>query len=428
LGSLAVVIYASASGPPPRRTGAPGDQLCTACHAGTENPAGGKVEVSFPAGQTYLPGVLQQWTVKITDAEARRFGFELTTRPFSNETNGQAGDLNPQDANTRVRCEDGSFKGTAGCAAAAPLQFIQQALAGTGGSSFTFDWMPPDRDQGNVRVWVAGNGANGDGRATGDRIYTANYTLTPSTAPQERPSIATENGVLNGASFKPGIAAGSWISIFGRGLAPGTRIWRGYELVDSRLPAKLDGVSVTINNKPASVYYVSPTQLNVQVPSDEALGPVAVQVTTLGGASNTVTAQMQAFSPALFAFDPENRKYAAAQHTDYSYLAKPGLFAGAATRGASPGETILLYGTGFGPTSPAVPAGQVVAAPTRLANPVTVRIGGSVADVSFAGLSAAGLYQFNVKVPETLADGDAAVVVEVGGVRSPDGVFITVQR
>ena len=109
-------------------------------------------------------------------------------------------------------------------------------------------------------------------------------------------------------------------------------------------------------------------------------------------------------------------------------MAKAGLFAGVTTRGARPGEVILLYGTGFGPTRPAVPAAQVVSTPAPLANTVTVRIGGVVADVSFAGLTGAGLYQLNVKVPDTLADGDAAVVAEIGGVRTPDGVFITVQR
>lgn len=424
---LPIVIHAFSGGPPARRTGAPGDGLCTACHAGAANPAGGKVEVSFPGGLNYTPGLKQQWTVTVTDAQARLLGFQLTTRLASNEANGQAGDLSPTGSNTRVICEDDSTKGAQGCPAGAPVQFVEHFPASIR-NNFTFTWTPPDRDLGDVRVYVAGNGANGDGRNSGDHIYTNNYTLTPVAAPQNKPSIAADSGVLNGASFKPGIASGSWVSIFGTNLSASTRSWRADEIVGGKLPTELDGVKVTIDNKPAAVYFISPTQLNVQAPTEDALGSVAVQVTTAQGTSNTVTAQMQAFAPALFTFDPENRKYAAARHADFSLLAKPGLFAGATTRGARPGEVILLYGTGFGPTQPAVPAGQVVSTAAPLANTVTVRIGGTVAEVSFAGLTGAGLYQLNVKVPDTLADGDAAVVAEAGGVRTPDGVFITVQR
>src|SRR3989442_4223779 len=82
-------------------------------------------------------------------------------------------------------------------------------------------------------------------------------------------------GVVNGASFQPGIAAGSWVTIQGANLAntnPG-RTWRSDEIVNGNLPTALDGVSVTINNKPAYVYYISPTQINVQAPSDDSVGP-----------------------------------------------------------------------------------------------------------------------------------------------------------
>ena len=448
---LPLVIHGFSGGPPPRRTGAPGDGLCTGCHAGTVNPAGGGVTVSFPGGMNYIPGVRQEWTVTINDAQARLFGFQLTTRLASNEANGQAGDLAAVGTSTQVICENGSAKGTQvdpsvrlvrvqfvicengsakgtqGCLASAPVQFIQHFPARST-NTYTVAWTPPDRDVGNVRVYVAGNGANGDGRNTGDHIYTNSYTLTPAAVSQDKPSIAADNGVVNGASFRPGIASGSWVSIFGTNLAPSTRIWRADEIVGGKLPTELDGVRVTINNKPAAVYYISPTQLNVQAPTDESLGSVAVQVVTAQGASNIATAAMQAFAPALFTFDPENRRYAASQHADFSLVAKPGLFAGVTTRGARPGEVILLYGTGFGATRPPVPAGQVVSAPAPLANPVSVRMGGVEAELSFAGLTGAGLYQFNVKVPEVLPEGDAAVVLEIGGVRSPEGVFVTVQR
>jgi len=429
LSVIPILIYAYSGGPPPRKTGAPGDGLCTDCHRGlAANAGGGRVEVSFPSGLTYTPGVTQQWTVTVADAAARRYGFQLTVRPASNEANGQAGDLNPVDGSTQALCESGILKGAQLCASAAPVQFIEHTLAGTGKNTFTFTWAPPATDIGNLRVYVAGNGANGDGTNSGDHIYTNSYTLTPAAAQQNKPSIAARNGVVNGASFQPGIASGSWITVFGANLAAGTRTWRSDEIVGGKLPTQLDGVSVTVNNKPAAVYFISPAQLNVQAPADDSVGPVQVQVTTPQGTSNAVAAQMQKFAPGFFLFDAENRKYLAAVHSDGTLLGKPNLFQGLTTRPAQPGEVVLLFGTGFGPTTPPVPAGQVFNGAVPLANQVTVRISGVTAEVLFAGLSGAGLDQLNVRIPATAADGDASVVAEVGGVQTQDGAFVTIQR
>jgi uncharacterized protein (TIGR03437 family) len=116
----------------------------------------------------------------------------------------------------------------------------------------------------------------------------------------------------------------------------------------------------------------------------------------------------------------------AALHTNYSYVGASGLIPGVATTPAQPGEVILLYGTGFGPTNPAIPTDQLVAQATPLANSVQITIGGIAASVQFAGLTESGLYQFNVVVPN-LPNGDAAVVAQIGGVKSA-GVPITVQQ
>ena len=101
-------------------------------------------------------------------------------------------------------------------------------------------------------------------------------------APPGPPAITS---VLNGASYQPGIEAGSWVMIQGTNLAntfPG-RTWRSDEIVNGNLPTSLDGVSVTIDGKPAFVYYISPTQINVQAPSDTAAGAVNVVVDNNGG-------------------------------------------------------------------------------------------------------------------------------------------------
>jgi uncharacterized protein (TIGR03437 family) len=233
----------------------------------------------------------------------------------------------------------------------------------------------------------------------------------------------TVTGVGNGASFATDFASATWISIFGTGLSARTATWGSGNFANAMLPTSLDGVSVTINKVPAYVEYISPGQINVLAPDDSTTGAVQVEVTTAGQASNTFTAQKQQFSPAFFTFD--NGKYVAAEHANYTLLGAPTAVAGATP--AQPGETILMYGTGFGPTTPSTPTGQLVTTAEPLANSVTITIGGVRANVEFAGLVESGLYQFNVTVPSTLPSGDAPVVAAIGGVQSQSLVSITIQ-
>jgi uncharacterized protein (TIGR03437 family) len=92
-----------------------------------------------------------------------------------------------------------------------------------------------------------------------------------------------------------------------------------------------------------------------------------------------------------------------------------------------PGEVILLYGTGFGPTNPPVPSAQLVTTAAVLANSVEVTIGGMPASVGHAALVGAGLYQFNVTAPD-VPDGDAPVLAQIGGVQTQKGVLLTIKR
>jgi uncharacterized protein (TIGR03437 family) len=275
---------------------------------------------------------------------------------------------------------------------------------------------------GSVTLSVGGNSSPVSRTGT---VTVSGQSVTISQAGAASAMVITS--VVNGASFQPGIAAASWISIFGVNLAATARTWRNEEIVNGVLPVQLDGVRVTINGKAAAISYISPTQLNVQAPADDAVGPVQVQVTAAQG-STTASAVLQPLAPGLFLFDRENRRYAAAQHAaGYGLVGKPGLYPGSTTP-AKPGEMVVFYGTGFGPTNPPLPAGRVITQPAPLANPVRVTIGGVPAYVGWAGLSAPGLYQFNVKIPEALPDGDAAVVVEVAGLPAQGNVFLTVQR
>lgn len=242
-------------------------------------------------------------------------------------------------------------------------------------------------------------------------------------------ALMSIHSVLNGASFGPGISAGSWVTVFGENLAPTTRTWRAGEIVDGVLPTQLDGLQVLLNGKPAAVYFISPEQLNVQAPDDMALGPVSVEVIRGDGSRAMSMAELLAASPAFFLFEPENRRYLAAVHTDGTFVGKPNLFGGAVTaRPAKPGDVLLLFGTGFGPTEPAVPAGNVVSGAVPLRDSARVLMGGIQADVLFAGLSGAGLNQLNVRVPQNIASGDVPVAAETMGFSTQDGAFLSVEN
>ncbi|MGO9341676.1 MAG: hypothetical protein ACLP6E_04035, partial [Acidimicrobiales bacterium] len=103
------------------------------------------------------------------------------------------------------------------------------------------------------------------------------------------------------------------------------------------------------------------------------------------------------------------------------------LLPGVSSTPAQPGETILLYATGFGPANPPLPTAQLVTAAQPLASSVQVTIGSAAAIVAYEGLVGPGLYQFNVTVP-SLPNGDATVTASIGGVTTQTGVSLTIQN
>ena len=216
----------------------------------------------------------------------------------------------------------------------------------------------------------------------------------------------------------------------GTNLANSTRGWQSSDFVAGRLPTTLDGVSVTVGGLPAAVSFVSPTQLNVQAPLTGQTGPVNVVVTNNSAAGTAASASVSLDAPGLFVFAPGGNKYAAAivlrGDGTYSYLGPAGLFGSAVTtRPAQPGETLELFASGLGATNPSVPAGILFSGSAPLVDAATVTIGGVSAQVSYAGLVAAGLYQLNVTVPN-LPAGDQPLLVAVDGAASQPGVFVAV--
>jgi uncharacterized protein (TIGR03437 family) len=252
------------------------------------------------------------------------------------------------------------------------------------------------------------------------------FSLT-TPVPVVKPTIAA-SGVVNAAGLGPAIAPGTWVSLYGTSLSATTRAWRDADFQNGLLPTALDGVSVTIDGKAAAVYFISPLQINVLAPDDTATGLVPVQVKNALGTSDSVLALQQTAAPALFQLRAATANYAAGTHADGSLLAGPALiqqgFAGTA---ATAGETIVLFGTGFGATQPAISATALVPSPRPLARPeeLSVRIGGLDAVIAFAGLISPGVYQFNVVVPP-LAAGDQSVVAELRGLLTQTDLLLTI--
>jgi len=233
--------------------------------------------------------------------------------------------------------------------------------------------------------------------------------------------------VLNGASLQSGISPNSWATIKGVGLAPITDNWDKV-VVNGQLPTALDGVSVTIGGKPAYVYYVSANQINFVVP-DVGVGPQQLIVTNGGVASPPYTVTVSKYSPAFFLW-PGGQPVATRQ--DYSWAVKNGTFSGTSTIPAKPGDVIILWGTGFGPTIPTAPQGvQIPGDQTySTSSPVTVTIDNLSTTVYGGALTSgsAALFQIAIQVPMSLADGDWPIQTSIGGVQTSSGGVLSVHH
>ena len=271
---------------------------------------------------------------------------------------------------------------------------------------------------------LVGNGGNGGDK---DTIY---FTAGPGGQKHgilgsisANPNISA-SAVTNAGQIAGGIAPNTYVTIKGADLAATKRTWTTADFGTSgtALPTSLDGISVTLNSAPAYVEYISPIQINILTPPDlPTSGPIAVVVTDNGLASGSVNVTAQAVAPSFFLIDTAG--HVAAQHANFSSVGSTGT-----ATPAAPGETIILYGNGFGVTTPAVSKGVLQSGDAALVVPPTVTIGGTSANVVYSGLIGTGLYQINVTVPATLPNGDAPVIATAGGVSTPAGALITVHN
>ena len=227
---------------------------------------------------------------------------------------------------------------------------------------------------------------------------------------------STLGAVANGANYSLTVSPGEIVSIFGTALAIAPASANGFPL-----PQRLSDVEVSVNGVTAPLYYVSPIQINAQIPFETSPGTAQVQVSSSAGAS-TISVQVAAVAPGIFTLNSTGGGAGAIEHALTGELVTD-------SDPAAPGEFISIYCTGLGAVNPPSATGWIPPSPPpQTVSTVQVYIAGSLATVSFAGLAPgfAGLYQVNAQVPNGTAAGDQSLLIrEAGGASNP--VLVAIQ-
>jgi uncharacterized protein (TIGR03437 family) len=232
------------------------------------------------------------------------------------------------------------------------------------------------------------------------------------------------------------VAPGTWVEIYGSNLASTTRGWGGSDFTGNNAPTSLDGVKVTIGGQLGFIDYIAsnPGQINAQLPSNISTGGV-LQVTVTNGIATSAPFDIQVnpVQPGLLApsiFQIGGKQYVVALLPDGTYVLPPGAIAGVASRQAHPGETIVMYGIGFGPVTPSFAAGQIVTANNQLAQSFQLLFGQTPAQLPYDGLAPnyVGLYQFDVVVPPVPDSDLVPLTFNLGGAAGTQTLYTAVHQ
>jgi len=217
---------------------------------------------------------------------------------------------------------------------------------------------------------------------------------------------AAANVFSNESTFAPGML----LAIYGSQLAGFTQT-----AASLPLPLAMNGVSATVNGVSAPLYYVSPTQFDIQIPYEIGSGPAVIAINN-GGKVASFVIPVDATAPGLWPHFLNNAT-------------------GALTTSAKEGDVLVTFMTGEGDISPSLANGAVPPASTAIKNlpqprmPVTITVGGVPATVLFSGITnaAPGVNQIDFTVPAGVKTGvPLQVVVTVGSV-SATALTLTVQ-
>jgi uncharacterized protein (TIGR03437 family) len=254
----------------------------------------------------------------------------------------------------------------------------------------------------------------------------------PSLTSGSLPTI-NSGGVISASSFGalPAIAPGSWIEIYGSNLANTTANWNN-SFTGVNAPTALGNTTVTIGGLNAFIDYVSPGQVNAQAPSGVGSGPQQLVVATGAGQSAAYTVTVNGTEPGLWApamFQVGGKQYVGATLPDGTWVLPTGAVSGYTSRPANPGETITMYGVGFGPVNTAIPAGQIVSGLNSLTTPLTMDFGSAQVTLSYYGLAPelVGVYQFNAVVPSIAASNAVPVTFVLGSSNNAQTLYTAVQ-
>lgn len=239
-------------------------------------------------------------------------------------------------------------------------------------------------------------------------------------------------GIVSASAFGEFAAAapGAWIEIYGTNLATDTRGWTLADFSGINAPTSLDGTHVTIAGQQAFVDYISSGQVNALIPSNVPTGTQQLTVTTPAGTTAPYSLTINAVEPGLLAppnFNVSGTQYVVAQYADGTYVLPTGAVSGLTSRPAKPGDIIVIYGVGFGPVTPDIPAGQLVGEANSLASDFHIFIGGQECQVQYDGLAPnyTGLYQLNIVVSSGLA-GAVPLTFTVGGVAGTQTLYVAI--
>jgi len=270
----------------------------------------------------------------------------------------------------------------------------------------------------------------GSEQGTGTAVLTGSITQPAAGGP-----VITS---INTASGNAAIGQNTWIEIHGNHLTPATTVEGGFfwsdapEFKSGRMPTNVGGISVTVNGKPAYVWWFcsaattpgcATDQVNVLTPLDSSVGLAQVVVTNGAVSSAPFVVNMQSPTPSMLLVNPKG--YVLATHADGTLIGPTSLFPGFSTP-AKRGETIVLWGVGFG-----LPDGAITEGSSTQFAPMpffpSCFIAASVPNIA-ANLVSPGLYQFNVTVPAQAPTGDVPIFCIYSNKSfTPAGNLITIQ-
>ncbi|MBZ5619028.1 MAG: CHRD domain-containing protein [Acidobacteriia bacterium] len=245
-------------------------------------------------------------------------------------------------------------------------------------------------------------------------------TVNPSGAMRDQLAAVPAKPAVSGAAATSSTvtttAPGAILSIYGTGLATYTSDLNGFNQA-TQLATSMNGVTATIGGLKAPIYFVSPGQLNVQVPFEVASGTQPIVVTSAGGASPATTeanVTIASVAPSIFIVDQTNSLGAVVKNSDFSLITP--------SNPVKAGDVIVVFSTGLGQTTPPAQTGVLLQPPAGGFNntgTVSATIGGQTAAVvySIASPGFAGLYQTAVTVPAGVS-GTAKMALSAGGTAS----------